>query len=148
MTALKLGTYRLFQNLEPECKAYRQESIQYNESDKLFIPDKINKLLNEGVIEPSFSPWRAQVLVAKVERHKRQMLNDCFQIVNRFTLLNAYPLPIIDEQISAIAKGTIFSTLDLKSASYQTLLCPEDRHFTAFQAFEADDTNTLVYLSV
>ena len=52
----------------------------------------------------------------------------------RFTLLDAYPLPNIDEQISAIAKGTIFSTLDLKSAFYQIPLCPEDSQFTAFEA--------------
>ena len=62
------------------------------------------------------------------------MVIDCLQTVKRFTLLDAYPLPNIDEQISGIAKGTIFSTLDLKSAYYQIPLCPEDRQFTAFEA--------------
>ena len=90
--------------------------------------------MNEGVIEPSFSPRRAQVLVTKDELHKRRMVIDYSQTVNRFTLLDAYPLPNIDEHISAIAKGTIFSTLDLKSAYYQIPLCPEDRQFTAFEA--------------
>ena len=62
------------------------------------------------------------------------MVIDYSQTVNRFTLLDAYPLPNIDEQISAIAKGTIFSTLDLKSAYCQIPLYSEDRQFTAFEA--------------
>ena len=74
------------------------------------------------------------MLATKDERHKRRIVIDYSQTVNRFTLLDAYPLPTIDKQISAIAKGTIFSTLDLKSAYYQIPLCPEDRQFTAFEA--------------
>ena len=47
------------------------------------------------------------------------MVVDYTQTINKFTLLDAYPLPNIDEQVSEIAKGTVFSTLDLKSAYYQ-----------------------------
>ena len=65
VTVSKLGTYRLFRNLEPGCKPIATKSRRYNESDKLFIRDEVNKLSNEGVIEPSFSPWRGQVLVTK-----------------------------------------------------------------------------------
>ena len=56
------------------------------------------------------------------------------QTINLYTLLDAYPLPCIDEQISEIAKGAVFSTLDLKSAYYQLPLHQEDRSFTAFEA--------------
>ena len=62
------------------------------------------------------------------------MVVDYSQTINKFTLLDAYPLPNIDEQVSEIAKGTVFSTLDLKSAYYQLPLCPEDRPYTAFEA--------------
>ena len=54
--------------------------------------------------------------------------------INRFTELDAYPLPRIDEQINQLAKCRIFSTLDLKSAYYQIPLHPDDRVFTAFEA--------------
>jgi len=59
---------------------------------------------------------------------------DYSQTINRYTLLDAYPLPNIEEQISTIAKGTVFSTLDLKSAYYQIPLHPDDRPFTVFEA--------------
>ena len=60
------------------------------------------------------------------------MLVDYSQTIDKFTLLDAYPLPNIDEQVSQIAKATVFSTLDLKSAYYQLPLCPEDRPYTSF----------------
>ena len=62
------------------------------------------------------------------------MVIDYSQINNKFTLLDAYPLPNIDQQVSEIANGTVFSTLDLKSAYYQLSLCPEDQPYTAFEA--------------
>ena len=56
------------------------------------------------------------------------MVVDYSLAINKFTLLDAYPLPNIDEQVSEIAKGTVFSILDLKSAYYQLPLCPETDH--------------------
>jgi len=81
-----------------------------------FIRKEVEKLLDQGVIEPSRSPWRAQVLVTKDERHKRRMVIDYSQTINRFTSLDAYPLPQIDQQVNELAKCKWFSTLDLKSA--------------------------------
>ena len=80
------------------------------------------------------SPWRAQALVTKNERHKKRMVIDYSQTINRFTELNAYPIPRIDEQINKIACGKVFSTLDLKWAYYQIPLSEKDKPFTAFEA--------------
>ena len=59
---------------------------------------------------------------------------DYSQTVNRYTLVDAYPLPNIDEQVAKIAKCSMFNTLDLKSAYYQVPLSVEDRPYTAFEA--------------
>jgi len=48
--------------------------------------------------------------------------------------LDAYPLPRIDDVINTIAKGRIFSALDLKSAYHQIHLHEKDQEFTAFEA--------------
>ena len=72
------------------------------------------------------------MLVARDERHKPRMVVDYSQTVNRFTLLDAYPLPNIDEQIAEIAEASVFSTLDLKSAYYQLPLHPERPTFYGF----------------
>ena len=72
--------------------------------------------------------------MTKDERHKRQMVVDYSQTVNRYTLPDAYPLPNIDEQVAKIAKCSVFSALDLKSAYYQVPLSVEDRRYTVFEA--------------
>ena len=125
---------RLFNNLDPNVKPIATKSRRFNEADQFFIKEEVRQLLAEGIIKPSYSPWRAQVLVTKDERHKRRMVVDYSQTVNRYTLLDAYPLPNIDEQVAKIAKCSVFSTLDLKSAYYQVPLSVEDRPYTAFEA--------------
>ena len=134
VAASKVKCDRLFRNLKPECRPIATKSRKFNEEDKRFIDVEVRKLLLEGTTEPSYSPWRAQVLVAHDDCHKPRMVVDCSQTVNRFTLLDAYPLPNIDEQIAEIAKASVLSTLDLKSAYYQLPLHAEDRPFTAYEA--------------
>ena len=62
------------------------------------------------------------------------MVIDYSQTINRFTRLDAYPLPRIDEQINEIAKNKVFSTIDLKGAYCQIPLRDEEKYFTAFEA--------------
>ena len=110
------GGRRLFRNLPLDHKPIAMKSRKFNGSDKAFIKNEVSHLLKEGIIEPSLSPCRAEVLVTKDERHKRRMVVDYSQTINRYTLLDAYPLPKINEIIAQIAKGSVYSTLDLKSA--------------------------------
>jgi len=62
------------------------------------------------------------------------MVIDYSQTINRFTELDVYPLPRIEQQVNELAKWKLFSTLDLKSAYYQVPLAKEDRAYTAFEA--------------
>ncbi|GFU80430.1 putative retrovirus-related pol polyprotein from transposon opus [Trichonephila clavipes] len=63
---------------------------------------EVQKLLQEGVIEPSNSPWRAQAFVIRGENHKPRMVVDYSQTINKYTLLDAYPFPKIEESISRL----------------------------------------------
>ncbi|XP_059844624.1 uncharacterized protein LOC132404485 [Hypanus sabinus] len=83
--------------------------------------------------EPSTSPWRAQVVVVRTGQ-KNRMVVDYSQTINRFTQLDAYPLPRIADMVNQIAQYKVYSTIDLKSAYHQLPICPEDRPYTAFEA--------------
>ena len=102
--------------------------------DKGFIATEINELLEEGIIEPSDSPWRAQVVVTRSERHRKRLVIDYSETINRFTQLDAYPMPRIDDTVNQIAQYTVFSTIDLKSAYHQIPIKQEEKKFTAFEA--------------
>ena len=125
---------KIFRSILSNCVPVATKNRSYSESDKKIIEEEVAKLLEDGVIEPSQSLWRAQVLITKDERHKKRMVIDYSQTVNRFTHLDAYPVPRIDEQINDIAKAKYYSSTDLKSAYYQVPLAKEDREFTAVEA--------------
>lgn len=124
----------LFTNLSPDIKPIATKSRRYSSEDSVFISNEVRTLLAEGVIEESTSPWRAQVLVVRNENHRRRMVVDYSQTINRYTLLDAYPVPNIDKMISEISKFSFYSTLDLKSAYHQVPIPKKDRPFTAFEA--------------
>ncbi|XP_054287969.1 uncharacterized protein LOC129003695 [Macrosteles quadrilineatus] len=62
------------------------------------------------------------------------MVIDYSRTINRFTLLDAYPLPRIDDIINKVANYEFFSTIDLKSAYHQVKIRNEEKHYTAFEA--------------
>ena len=76
VSASNFGGRRLFQNLQPDHKPIATKSKKFNDSDKIFIKNEVSHLLKEGIVETSLSPWRAQVLVTKDERHKQRMVVD------------------------------------------------------------------------
>ena len=124
----------LFSNLDPSCHPICTKSRRHSNEEEHFIQNEVNRMLKEGIIEPSHSPWRAQVLVVTNERQKRRMVVDYSQTINRFTYLDAYPLPRVDDMVDKISKFEIFSTVDLESAYHQIPISESEREYTAFEA--------------
>src|SRR5215469_12188471 len=62
------------------------------------------------------------------------MVVDYSTTINRFTYLDAYPLPDIEDLINKVFTYKVFSTTDLKSAYYCVPLHKDDKKFTAFEA--------------
>ncbi|XP_059838259.1 uncharacterized protein LOC132400840 [Hypanus sabinus] len=133
LSTLKIPPPPLFANLTPDCKPVATKSRRYSAGDRAFIQSEVRRLLREGIIEPSTSPWRAQVVVVRTGQ-KNRMVVDYSQTINRFTQLDAYPLPRIADMVNQIAQYKVYSTIDLKSAYHQLPICPEDRPYTAFEA--------------
>ncbi|XP_068211794.1 uncharacterized protein [Palaemon carinicauda] len=79
----------LFPNLPRQCKPIAVKSRRFSQDDQLFVKDQISHLLSEGIIEPSISPWRAQVVVVKdpLDRHKKRLCIDYSQTINQYTEL-------------------------------------------------------------
>jgi len=125
---------RLFEFMLPECKPVAIRSRQYSKDDREFIQAEVEKLLAQDIIEHSRSPWRAQVLVVRGDTKKDRTVVDYSQTVNRFTQLDAYPLPNIEEVVNNVAQDKFYSSVDLRSAYYQVPLREDERPYTAFKA--------------
>ena len=114
---MKVEPPRLFEHVTSNCKPVAVRSRKHTPENKRFIRDEVQRLHADGIIRPSTSPWRAQVLVTKeTGTHKKRMCVDYKQTINHFTELDAYPLPDSDDMVCEISQYTWFSTFNLKSA--------------------------------
>ena len=136
LSTAKIDPPSIFKNLTSDITPVATKSRRHSRADEVFIQQEIEKLLKEDIIETSTSPWRAQVLVTTNSTHKKRMVVDYSQTINKYTQLDAYPQKRIDTMVEDISQYKFFSTLDLKSAYHQIPLRDDEKHFTAFEAAE------------
>ena len=91
----------------------------------------IDKLLKQGVIRPSSSPWASPLcLVRKKDGSVRPCVD--YRRLNKVTKPDAFPVPKVDECIDAISGSKIFSTVDLTCGYFQVPVRSQDIPKTAF----------------
>ena len=121
VSAVTVNELSLSSNLLPDCKPIASKSRGFSKDGQDFIQHEVSKLLSEGIVEISSSPWRAQVVVTKdpLNRYKKRLCIDYSQIMNQYTYLDAYHLPRIDDMVNYLAAYTVYSTFDFKIAYHQ-----------------------------
>lgn len=92
---------------------------------------ELDRMLALGVIEVSSSPWNSPMVLVRKHCGKPRLCLDS-RAVNKVTVKDAYPLPIIDGIISRLEKTYYISSIDLKDAFWQIPLDIESREKTAF----------------
>ena len=87
----------MFSELTKEsAKPIITESRNTNPENREYIKHELARLLREGIIEPSSSPWRAQVFVVR-NKNKPRMVIDYSETINRYTELDGYHFHDIEE---------------------------------------------------
>ena len=64
--AANVDSSRIFRTVQEDCNPVSTKSRRCSNEDTTFINEEVNKLLNEGIIQPSKSLWRAQVLLLRM----------------------------------------------------------------------------------
>ena len=82
----------LFSNLTPGVKPIATKSLRFNEAGRVLIQKTVDEWLQEGIIQSSLNPWRAQVVVVKNELHcyKKRLCVNYSLTINICTELIAY----------------------------------------------------------
>ena len=76
---------------------------------------------------------KKKVLVVK-RGEKQRLVIDYSSTINRFTILDAYPLPRIDSLVNQIANNQFYSSIDLRGAYHQVSHQESKRIFISFEA--------------
>ena len=119
--AIETGTHPPI-HTPPYRVSYKDEQVQR---------DEIDKLLRQGVIEESTSPWSSPIVLV---RKKDGSVRFCVDIrkLNNVTVKDAFPIPRIDDIFDHLSEAQYYTTIDFKSGYFQVGLDPKDRPKTAF----------------
>lgn len=100
------------------------------------VETQVEKLLNDGIIRPSRSPYNSPVWI--VDKKPDSQGNKQFRMVidyrklNSVTISDRYPIPEISDVLGKLGNSKFFSILDLKSGFHQIPLKNSDIEKTAF----------------
>nr|VZI49393.1 unnamed protein product [Spirometra erinaceieuropaei] len=91
----------------------------------------VENMLQQGIIQPSSSPWAAPVTLVKKKDDSLRLCVD-YRRLNAVTVRDAFSLPRMDDLLASMAGKKFFSTIYLSSSYWQIEVHPEDRAKTAF----------------
>ena len=106
--------------------SYKDEQVQRQE---------IEKLLKQGIIEESTSPWSSPIVLVRKKDSSVRFCID-FRKLNNITTKDAFPIPRIDDIFDHLSQAEYYTTIDFKSGYFQVGLDPKDRPKTAFSTLD------------
>ena len=92
----------------------------------------IQKLLNQGIIRKSHSPYASAVVIVRKKDNSIRLCVD-YRALNAKTIKDAYPLPRIEETLDILHGAKYFSSIDLAQGYHQVAMEEDDIHKTAFR---------------
>ena len=95
------------------------------------IAAQLSKMQEEGVIQPSKSPWASPVVLVRKRDGSLRFCVD-YRALNAVTKPEVFPLPRIDDLLDKLGHSKYFSTLDLKSGYWQIRVSTSSQEKTAF----------------
>ena len=120
-----------------DTRPFRERLRTYSPQVQEIIDKEVQRMLREGVIQPSRSPYASNLLlVRKPDPSSKGGVKNrvcaSFVQLNKQTIKDSYPLPNIQVIFDKIGNSMWFTTMDLLNGFWQVMVKEEHRHKTAF----------------
>lgn len=99
--------------------------------EKEVVRDMVSELLDHSIVRPSTSPYASPIVLVRKKTGEYRLCID-YRALNKRTVKENYPMPLIDDQLDVLAGHQFYTTLDLASGYYQIPIREEDKQKTAF----------------
>lgn len=127
-TTVKTGEMHI--NLTSDAPVvYHPYRLSYQE--KIIVREIIKDLLEKGIVRESESEYASPILLVKKKDGSNRLCVD-FRALNRITVKDRYPLPLIEDHIDRLGSAKFFSCLDMASGFHQIPINKRSIHKTGF----------------
>ena len=102
-----------------------------NPKDEENVKQQLDSWIQDGVIEPSKSPWASPMVPVLKKNGETRWCID-FRLLNKSIKMDSYPLPIISNLLERAGGQRYYSSMDAKQAYHCIKMSKASRELTAF----------------
>jgi hypothetical protein len=109
--------------------AYRPRRLAHAERTQ--VKEIVADLLQKGTIRESQSTYASPIVLVRKKNGEARLCVD-YRDINKKTVRERYPLPLIRDLLDSLRHARYFTTLDMKSGFHQMEIDEGSKHITAF----------------
>lgn len=100
-------------------------------SERKIVDEYIQKMLDDEVIRVSNSEFSSAIVLVRRNGKDPRLCID-YRPLNKVTVRDRYPLPVIQDQLDKLQGKTYFTTIDLKSGFFHVPVEESSKKYTSF----------------
>ncbi|GFT77947.1 hypothetical protein TNCV_3178461 [Trichonephila clavipes] len=94
------------------------EPTEFSLTERRIIHEEFQKMLDEGIVQPSESPWSSPIVLVRKKDGSWRFCVD-YRKLNSVTKKTFIPPPRIDDTLDRLKGAMFFSSMDLRSGYWQ-----------------------------
>lgn len=100
-------------------------------SERARVREIVGDLLSNGIIQESQSAYASPIVLVRKKNGEHRLCVD-YRALNKKTIKDSYPMPVIEDQLDRLNGKCLFTSLDLASGYHQIPVAKDSRHITGF----------------